>query len=86
MGIRLKTPYEFVEEVAEIYGWTNFKDHLQVSKQSISNWKLGKREPSAEMVIKCVSLMLDGEKPFTMKTNKPLEAVVSDEFSMEEFV
>jgi transcriptional regulator with XRE-family HTH domain len=62
MDIKVKTPFEFVDHVASIYGWANLKEKLGVSKQSISNWKLGKREPSAEVVLKCVYLLLQDEK------------------------
>jgi hypothetical protein len=62
MDIKVKTPFEFVHYVATIYGWANLKEKLGVSKQSISNWKLGKREPSAEVVLKCVSLLQHDDK------------------------
>lgn len=62
MDIKVKTPFEFVDHVASIYGWADLKEKLGVSKQSISNWKLGKREPSAEVILMCLALLQEDGK------------------------
>ncbi len=76
MDISVKTPFEFVHYTASIYGWADLKEKLGVSKQSISNWKLGKREPSAEVILKCVSLLQHDDK--YIKVNRTDEDVVRE--------
>lgn len=86
MDIEIPTPYEFVEHAASIYGWKNLKEILGISKQGISNWKLGKREPNAGAVLRCVYMLIsDGHKlPKVSKTPPYTALTVKPEISQEE--